>query len=147
MLVQRAVIATIVLVASIWTLALPRGECVALSARSVMKPGLAALVFSGTVVDVARSSEVGYWATFDVDRVWKGAVSKRMDLYVWLPSSEGPRFEPGGHYVALAQLLTNQSARLAAGVADKETAFAPVKCSANLAPDIVRELGAGAFPE
>jgi hypothetical protein len=148
MLVQRALIATVAFVALLLGLQLPRGECVALTARSAMKPGRAELVFSGRVVNVARSSDVGYWATFDVDRVWKGAVSKRIDLYVWLPSPEVPSFEPGGHYVALAKPLTDMGARLAAGVADPEMmAFAPIRCSAYLAPDIAGELGVGALPQ
>ena len=37
------------------------------------------LVFSGTAVEITRTADLGYRATFDVDRVWKGTV-RQLDL-------------------------------------------------------------------
>jgi hypothetical protein len=105
------------------------------------------LVFSGTVVDVTRTGDVGYRATFDVDRVWKGVVPRRIDLYVWELAPEVPRFEAGHHYVALAGRLVDPRARQAAGLGVSHTiAFTPVQCSDALAPDLIRELGVGQPP-
>jgi hypothetical protein len=113
-----------------------------------MEPGDTELVFSGTVVDIARSGDEGFWATFDVDRVWKGEVPTRIDLYVWLLYPEVPRFELGRHYVALAKRLTDERARRAAGISNAGIiAFSPVSCSAYLVPDITRDLGVGAPPK
>ena len=70
-------------------------ECFTLTAPFVMRESVFELVFSGTVVEVTRTSELAYRATFDVDRVWKGSVAPRIDLYVWELSAEIPRFEAG----------------------------------------------------
>jgi hypothetical protein len=125
-----------------------RAECFVLTARAVMEPGDTELVFSGEVVEINRNSTEDFWATFDVDRVWKGEVPKRIDLYVWLLYPEVPRFEVGRHYVALARRLTDARARQAAGINGADTVvFSPVSCSAYLVPDIIRELGVGAAPK
>jgi hypothetical protein len=62
-------------------------------------------VFSGQVVEVARSGEWGTRVTFEVSRVWKGSVPERLDLYVRERSSNAPRFQKGERYVALAAML------------------------------------------
>lgn len=132
------------------TVTVPRpahAECFTLTATFVMQESVAELVFSGTVAEVARTSEVGYRATFDVDRVWKGSVPRRIDLYVWELSSERPRFEAGHHYVALAQKLIDSRTRQGVGLGQSDlVAYTPVQCSAALAPDIVARLGAGRPP-
>jgi hypothetical protein len=68
-----------------------------------MQESVFELVFSGTVAEVTRTSEVGYRATFDVDRVWKGPVSRRIDLYLWELPPEGPRFEAPDIAAALGE--------------------------------------------
>ncbi len=69
------------------------GECIVLGANEVMESSLYERVFSATVKAVTRTGEVGYRATFDVDRVWKGVAAPESDLYVWELGPETPRFE------------------------------------------------------
>ena len=80
-------------------------------AKQVMEEKRYEVVFAGTVVAVTRTAELGYRATFEVDRVWKGTVMKRFDLYVWELSPERPRFEVGKHYLALARTLVSSRER------------------------------------
>jgi hypothetical protein len=148
MIFRRLVIVLSVVAASLATGPLARAECFLLTAKYVMEQSISELVFSGTVVEVTRTAELGYRATFEVDRIWKGAVSKRFDLYVWELAPETPRFEVGRHYVALAIRLTDSVSRQRAGVIGTETvAYSPVFCSNSLSPDIVRELGIGEPPK
>ena len=86
-----------------------RAECILLSAKDVMEGKTHELVFSGTVMEIARTADFGYRATFSVDRVWKGSVPRRFDLYIWELLAEMPRFEIGKHYAALAKRLTGPS--------------------------------------
>jgi hypothetical protein len=69
-------------------------ECIALSVGTVARHADA--IFSGTVTDIGAST-----ITFDVDRVWKGPVTKPLTVYVI--SSVEP-FEPtlGVKYLVLA---------------------------------------------
>src|SRR5579871_5272558 len=91
--------------ASLLTPLLAHAECIRIPARALMEEKHVELVFSGTVVEIARTADLGYRATFDVDRVWKGSVSRRIDLYVWELAPEIPRFESGRRYVAVARQL------------------------------------------
>src|SRR5688572_28161125 len=75
---------------------LPAGaECFVLTGKFVMAEKSIDLVFSGRVVETTRTAELGYRVTFDVARVWKGAVPKRFDVYVWELAPEMPRFDRG----------------------------------------------------
>jgi hypothetical protein len=117
-------------------------------AKQVMENKLYELVFTGNVVAVTRTADFGYRATFDVDRVWKGVVTKQFDLYVWELSPEQPRFEVGHRYLALAKTLVTSQQRDGAGVPSSvAVAFTPVNCSDALDPDVVRYLGAGLPPK
>jgi hypothetical protein len=102
-------VSCVLAVAWLSTSQVARAECVRVSAKEmakrVMEEQHYELVFSGTVVAVTRTAELGYRATFDVDRVWKGSVTKRFDLYVWELTPEVPRFETGHQYIALARKL------------------------------------------
>src|SRR4029453_11252833 len=65
-------------------------ECVKLSPKTVVEEPSNELIFSGKVVAATRTAHLGYRATFDVERVWKGPVGKRFDLYVWELAAEVP---------------------------------------------------------
>src|SRR5215467_4505992 len=89
------------------------------------------LVFSGTVTDVTRTAELGYRASFNVDRVWKGTVTKHFDLYVWELAAEMDLVEAGHRYVIGARRLIDARARQGAGLAAADTlAFTQVMCGA-----------------
>ncbi len=131
-----------------------RAECVYSrsadeTAGQVMADTRYELVFGGTVVAITRTAELGYRATFDVDRVWKGTASKRFDLYVWELVYGIPRFEVGHPYVALARKLATAEERKGAGVGETEgVVFTPVQCSdgPSVNPDLRRALGPGYEP-
>src|SRR4030095_12875223 len=65
-------------------------ECVKLSPKTVVEEPSKELIFRGKGVAVTRTADLGYRATFDVERVWKGPVGKRFDLYVWELAAEVP---------------------------------------------------------
>ncbi len=125
------------------------GECIVLGANEVVESSLYERVFSGTVKTVTRTGEVGYRATFDVDRVWKGVVPSESDLYVWELSPETPRFEVSRKYIVLARRLVDPRARADVGLtATSVEAYAPVPCSDAFAPtpENLRVLGPGRQP-
>ena len=76
-------VATVVM--SIVVAAPARAECVMVLGKQMLEGR--DVVFSGVVVAITRIGEEGYRATFEVNRVWKGPVSQRFDLYVWGRSS------------------------------------------------------------
>jgi hypothetical protein len=137
------------LVASVLLLpARARAECFVLTGPFVMGAPTIELVFSGRVVDIARTAELGYRATFDVDGVWKGTVPRRFDLYVWELAPESPRFEKGQRYVALANHMSDQRARAGVGLGASDiVAFTPTTCSGAVAREIESQLGPGYPPK
>jgi hypothetical protein len=124
-----------------------RAGCFVQTAQFVMQAPSIETVFRGRVLEIVRTADLGYRATFDVDRVWKGSVSPRVDLYVSERAAEMPRFEQGRQYVALASRLTELATRRDAGLGESDaTVFAPTTCSGALAPDIAGRLGPGHPP-
>jgi hypothetical protein len=145
----KALLPPVIVVVCVLTSASARAECVRVTAKDVQEAERYELVFSGTVVEITRTAELGYRASFEVERVWKGSVTKRFDLYVWELDPEIPRFIVGRHYLALAKKLVSAPARRGAGLGDSNTlAFTPVQCSDpdSLAPNIIRDLGPGQPP-
>jgi hypothetical protein len=100
------------------------------------------------------TANFGYRATFDVDRIWKGSVAKRFDVWVYeLASSDFPRFESGRPYLVEAHRMTDPVHRRGAGLGDSDAVvFAPVQCSPSDSIDnewgrkIVKDLGPGYSP-
>ena len=138
-----------IVVASLLTALSARAECVIVTAKHVLEETRYQLVFSGTVVAIDSTAEYGYRATFDVDRVWKGSVSKRFDLYVSPLAGEMPTFELGRHFVAAATKLDDPRVRQLVGLGGTDTvAFTPVACtdSFSLSPTFVQDLGPGKPP-
>lgn len=144
-----AVPIAIFLVARLTNPSLSAKECVALSAPDVLASRNNELVFSGRVIEYSVTADAAYRATFDVDRVWKGSVSKRIDIYVWqLQSAEMPRYEKDGEYVVLARRLTDPRVRKAVGLGDSNVAaFTAPSCADALSPKIREELGLGSPPK
>jgi hypothetical protein len=117
----------------------------------MMEDKLFDLVFSGTVLQVNRPADAALGVTFGVDRVWKGATSKRFVLYIWGLDSEMPRFDAGRRYLVAATHLDAQRRRLV-GLADGvPLAFRPTGCG-GLAYEnaeqagLIRDLGPGQPP-
>ena len=154
MTVRTTVCSCVVVVAWLMTPVSAASECVKLPAKelakAVMEDKTTELVFSGTVVAITRTAELGYRATFDVDRVWKGAVTKEFELYIWELRSENPGFLVEQTYIVLATRLVTPREREGVGVSSPDTvAFTPVQCSDSslLDPNLVRYLGAGVPPK
>jgi hypothetical protein len=63
------------------------------------------LVFGGSVVDIQEINANASRVTFEAQKVWKGSVPSRIDLY-FARHSEGPRFTKGEYAVATAVRLT-----------------------------------------
>jgi len=125
-------------------------ECLSdMTAQQAMQ-GPNELVFSGIVVRITRTADLGYRATFDVDRVWKGVVSKRFDVYVWELAPEGGRFEMSKRYLVIAERLTESRAREGVGLAGTDAiAFTRRPCTGpnELGPNIIQDLGVGKPPQ
>ena len=129
-----------------------RAECVTARAALIRDPSIE-LVFRGSVVGLNTIGDLGVRVTFIVDRVWKGSVPKRFDLYVGGRNSETAKFEFQRPYVVFAHRLS-QEARQDIGLAEQEPiAFSATSCNALNADirafpnentsKILRELGEG----
>lgn len=124
-----------------------RAECFILTAQYALSEKQVEMVFLGRVVEVTRTSDLGYRATFEVERVWKGPVPKRLDVYISEMSLEAPRYEKGREYVALVRRLTDDRVRDDVGLGGTNAhAYTAVGCSGFLTPNIERDLGAGYAP-
>ena len=122
-------------------------ECVVVSAKYVMSEKTVERVFSGRVIEITRTADTAYRATFEVDRVWKGTVPRRFDVYVLELSPNSPRYEKGQRYTALSTRLHDSEKRKKVGLgATEQSADIAVDCSAFLAPTIERDLGPGYAP-
>lgn len=126
-----------------------RAECFGQNGKFVMAQKSIELVFSGTVVAITPIDQyLRYRATFEVDRVWKGSVTKRFDLYV-SGLEEGVRpFQMGQWSVVTATRITDRRARQEFGLGGtSKAAFKAPICSDTLAPDIHVQLGPGYPPK
>ena len=105
-----------------------------------------ALVFVGRVVSVTDVGAAPAQAvTFDVERVWKGAVRERTVIYQMLPvgrRSEHRLFQPGKQFLVVAHPL-NSSDRHDLGIADSEDVFGTNACADGSYPVSILQYDAG----
>jgi hypothetical protein len=107
-------------------------ECVKVTPKMWLDAPSSELVFAGTLVELAATGESGSKATFEVERVWRGKVTKRFDVYMWhLASAETPRYlEKGQSYVVVAKRLEDKRGRDGVGLDGSDVvAFTGVPCS------------------
>jgi len=117
-------------------------DCVRLSVRTVAR--YADAIFSGTATDVGSSA-----VTFDVDRVWKGPVTKPFTVYI-IRSIDS--FEPrlGVKYLVFA-LRASEDEQRGFGSSDRRV-FVLRPCGSGTRPwdavsnNEVKELGRGRSP-
>ena len=125
-------------------------ECALITAKAVMSQREYELVFGGRVVDIQAFGPSGARVTFDVQRVWKGAVPSRIDLYYGRMSSEGPQsqFTKGEYGVAVAVRLKDAAMRRAFGVPDTRSPvdYGAVSCIDGRNKDFEAGLGASRPP-
>ena len=105
--------ASIVCAASLALAQSARAECVNAPLQLWEFHG-APIIFAGTAVSITPinppgepNTLMGTKITFDVDRVWKGSVGKRVDLYMLL-SPENPNFAVGRRSAVLARYLSRE---------------------------------------
>jgi hypothetical protein len=105
-------------------LLLPRltfAECIGMPLRSIADQ--AAVMFSGTVVKIAANAASdwgGQVITFDVDRVWKGPLTKQFVIYSFTRTPEPFQFTVGTKYVVAAHIQTTEE-RTQFGLAASES--------------------------
>jgi len=126
-----------------------RAECVGQTGKDVMAQKSVDLVFSGTVVSITPIEQYDrYRATFEVDRVWKGSVPKRFDLYVAAMEEGIQRFQVGQWSVVTATRIRDRRTRQAFALGSSSTvAFKAPICSDALSSEIRRQLGPGYPPK
>jgi hypothetical protein len=125
----RTIIPSALVAASLLVASSARAECIT-PGRWSLDEAHVELVFSGNVVGISQVADMGLRVTFDVERVWKGSVSKRLDLYVWLLDVEMPVFESGRRYVAFATKMTGRSRTGVGFPANHAPVFEPTSCGA-----------------
>ena len=135
--------------ASVALVSVSRAECVSVTAKEVMsRPGIE-LVFGGRVVDLQDVGPTGARVTFDVQRVWKGSVPARINLYFnrWAP--ERPRFTKGTYAIALATTLHDAEMRRLDGMPENTNpaAYAAIGCTDALEKNFEANLGASHPPK
>lgn len=113
-------------------LLLPRptfAECVGLPVRLIADH--AAVVFSGTVIEVA-SNTASEWGgqiiTFDVDRVWKGSPTKQFVMYSFTRTPEPFQFKVGTKYVVLGHTQTTEERQQFGLAASEPPTFGVGQC-------------------
>jgi hypothetical protein len=131
---------------------LARAECVTPTPARINEYSTE-LVFSGRVEGLNQVNDLGVHVTFNVDRVWKGSVPKRFELYVWQLNSEAAKFEFQRPYIVFAYRMPERD-RQHVGLTDRDPiAFTATSCGAVLAltrassdanaSEILRQLGEG----
>lgn len=143
--------APVVLIAIVLMPTLARAECIIPSAAWVNDPAIE-LVFSGRVDGLNQIGDLGVRVSFKVDRVWKGPVSKRFDLFVYQLDGEAARFEFQRSYIVFSHRMSDR-ARQGVGLTERDPIAFTATCGAVPAPTrerpdpnaskILRELGEG----
>jgi len=150
----QARVRSIVVCASLaLAVASPRAECISLGLKSDRK--YADLVFRGVITDLQHPDKRRSIVTFEVSRVWKGPVRKRMVLYQpeedYLERYSWQTSTVGTEYLVFARRL-DDSQRNAFDLKTRD-AFAVPTCKGGTdeivhpyARDYLRQLGRGRAP-
>jgi len=128
-------------------------ECVFL--RANLPAQSAALVFTGTTTNVAANN-ASEWPsaiiTFDVDKVWKGPVTKQFALYSFTRTVEPFTFKVGEKYLVFSHALTDAERKdLNLGITERQV-FVVGQCGdgtreiAMVTPEEIVELGPPSGP-
>ena len=125
------------------------GECPITSASYWMASPDSAAIFSGIARQVQDGGTAVQVVTFDVERVWKGALPKRVTLYQ-LNTSEAIAFSAGARYVIVAVRETD-SERERFRISQPANMLSITPCGSRLFEEAerlgeLRELGPGRLP-
>src|SRR5262249_18999994 len=112
--VKAATLSFVVLFASLLTALVAHAECIMLPLEQVVSGRDISVIFKGTVLSVTELGDpdrtVGFRVAFDVQRIWKGSVAKRVEVYDDL-NAENPHFEVGHSSLVFARTLANPETR------------------------------------
>jgi hypothetical protein len=151
MRVNVATMVSVALLSSMVAAQTASGECVKVGVRDFLGQHADRIFLKGTTLSVtpigdpARTS--GFKVTFDVERVWKGSVSKRVELYVDL-KADNPQFQLGHSAIFAATVLGDAARRLYGIIGTDTPAYAPIMCSDLFSEsEITDALGAGNEPK
>jgi hypothetical protein len=119
MRIKAVTIPVAVLFAALLNAQVSHAECVTLPLQQLGSWDTL-LIFKGTVLSVTPLGDpdrtVGFRVIVDVERVWKGSVGKRVELYDDL-NAENPYFEVGHSSPVFARTLVNPETRRRLGLA------------------------------
>lgn len=140
---NRARSALIVATFSVWSVERVAGECIVIAPATLKKSSQS--VFAGRLED-QRATDGAVELTFEVSRVWKGAVPQRVILYQ-LPPIDMVVLAVGGSHVVFPQPLTPEH-RLHLRLPEQTEALLVPDCSGamDLEPELIRQLGRGRSP-
>ena len=122
-------------------------ECPLLTVSQVMVLPTTVAVFSGTVSDIEESAgAVAHVVTFDVQRVWKGTLTRQVSLYQ-LNTIDAIPFSAGVPYVIVAVRLRPEERELS-GTIQRAPALGVASCVSRTLEQAerlgdLRELGPG----
>jgi hypothetical protein len=122
-------------------------ECPLVPVSQAMALPTTVAVFSGTVSDIEESAgAAAYVVTFDVERVWKGTVTKRVSLYQ-RNTTEAIAFSAGVPYLIVAYRVPAEERELS-GTIRRATTLGIVTCASGTLEQVerrgdLRELGPG----
>jgi len=130
MRVHVAAIVSALLFSSLFTAQAAPGECVHVGIQDFVGLHEDWIIFRGTPSSFAEVNDpqgrLRFKYTVDVERVWKGSVGRRIEIYVSL-SGNSPQFEIGHPSLVIAGALTDAVKRRL-GVTGTD-AYAPAACS------------------
>ena len=147
--IGRARLVPIVMVSCITGLspAVASAECPAMTVSQGMALPTTVAVFSGTVSDIEESAgAVAHVVTFDVQRVWKGTLTKQVSLYQ-LNTMDAIPFSAGVPYLIVAYRLPPEE-REVSGTIQRATTLGVATCVSRTLEQAerlgdLRELGPG----
>ena len=122
-------------------------ECPLMTVSQGMALPTTVAVFSGTVTDIEESAGArGHVVTFDVQRVWKGTVAKRVSAYQ-LNTTDAIPFSAGVPYLIVAYRLPPEERELS-GTIQRAAALGVATCVSRTLEQAdrlgdLRELGPG----
>jgi hypothetical protein len=151
--VHAIAILSTMLVASLLSVPAAHGECVRIPLQQVVTRQDVQIVFKGTAVSITPitpddpQQTSGFKVTFDVERIWKGSVGKRVELYMDL-NGNNPQFEAGHSSPVFVEYLVDPTVRGRLGITGTDTGVSTaVGCTGIYSEsEITAALGAGAEP-
>jgi hypothetical protein len=148
-------IVSAVLFSSILTAQAAHGECVKVPLPDLLSEHKGSILLQGNALSITETGEPdrvnGMKVIFQVERVWKGSVGRRIEIYKDF-SPEQARFEVGGSSYVLVVEITNPARRRFFGITGTDTlAYASVHCgledySVSEITGALKALGLGSEP-